>query len=92
MCDRNGVKLVLLPPYSPDYNPIETCFSVIKAFLKRHFENSTSSTVEDALIESAKHAITAEKAFNLYENCGYGYRDPEALERAEQNWEALRQS
>lgn len=27
-----------LPPYSPDYNPIELTFSVLKAWMRRHFE------------------------------------------------------
>ena len=26
-----------LPPYSPDYNPIELTFSVLKAWMRRHF-------------------------------------------------------
>jgi hypothetical protein len=32
----SGVKLVFLPPYSPDLNPIEECFSFIKAYIARH--------------------------------------------------------
>ena len=31
-----GSRVEFLPPYSPDFNPIETCFSVIKSFLKRY--------------------------------------------------------
>ena len=31
-----GGRVLFLPPYSPDFNPIETIFSVIKAWLKRH--------------------------------------------------------
>ena len=31
LCQSHGVKLLYLPPYSPDYNPIEELFSVIKA-------------------------------------------------------------
>ncbi len=27
-----------LPPYSPDYNPIELTFSVLKARVRRHFQ------------------------------------------------------
>jgi len=27
-----------LPPYSPDFNPIELSFSVLKAWVRRHFE------------------------------------------------------
>ncbi|KIM77277.1 hypothetical protein PILCRDRAFT_76920, partial [Piloderma croceum F 1598] len=30
------VKLVYLPPYTPDFNLIEECFSFIKAWLQRH--------------------------------------------------------
>ncbi|GES91797.1 homeodomain-like protein [Rhizophagus clarus] len=31
-----GGKVEFLPPYSPDLNPIETSFSVIKSWIKRH--------------------------------------------------------
>src|SRR6266498_3126518 len=31
-----GCKVVFLPPYSPDYNPIELAFSVIKSWLKKN--------------------------------------------------------
>lgn len=36
LCDEAGVKLVHLSPYSPDLNPIEMYFAVVKAFVKRH--------------------------------------------------------
>ena len=36
MCEQAGVSLVYLPAYSPDYNPIETSFSVLKQWLKKH--------------------------------------------------------
>ncbi|KAF4262843.1 hypothetical protein CNMCM8812_004371 [Aspergillus fumigatus] len=36
MCSQAGVKLVYLPPYSPDLNPIEELFAELKAFIKRH--------------------------------------------------------
>ena len=32
----SGIKLIFLPPYLPDYNPIEECFSFIKAYIRRH--------------------------------------------------------
>ena len=31
----SGVKLVYLPPYSPDLNPIEECFSFVKQYIRR---------------------------------------------------------
>jgi hypothetical protein len=30
------VRLVFLPPYSPDFNPIEEAFSKIKAFIRHN--------------------------------------------------------
>ena len=33
-----GCLVKYLPPYSPDYNPIELTFSVLKAWMRRHFE------------------------------------------------------
>jgi transposase len=39
MCDDAGVKLVYLPPYSPDLNPIEEFFAELKAFIKRNWQN-----------------------------------------------------
>lgn len=38
MCRDIGVKLVYLPPYSPDLNPIEEFFAELKAFLKRNWQ------------------------------------------------------
>lgn len=39
MCSQAGVKLVYLPPYSPDLNPIEELFAELKAFIRRHWES-----------------------------------------------------
>ncbi len=38
MCETQGVRVIYLPPYSPDYNPIEEFFSVLKKWMKRHHE------------------------------------------------------
>jgi transposase len=37
MCRDASVKLVYLPPYSPDLNPIEEFFAELKAFIKRNW-------------------------------------------------------
>jgi transposase len=37
MCDEAGVKLLYLPPYSPDLNPVEEWFAQLKAFIKKNF-------------------------------------------------------
>lgn len=36
-CSEAGVKLVYLPPYSPDLNPIEEFFAELKAFIRRNW-------------------------------------------------------
>jgi transposase len=37
MCSEAGVKLMYLPPYSPDLNPIEEMFAELKGFIKRNW-------------------------------------------------------
>ena len=38
MCEEAGVRLEYLPPYSPDYNPIEESFSALKAWMRQNQE------------------------------------------------------
>ena len=38
MCSAAGVKLVYLPPYSPDLNPIEEFFGELKRFIRRNWQ------------------------------------------------------
>ncbi|MFL6214099.1 MAG: transposase [Blastocatellia bacterium] len=35
LVEARGAQLVYLPPYSPDYNPIERCWSKIKTYLRK---------------------------------------------------------
>jgi transposase len=37
LCYKSRVKLVYLPPYSPDLNPIEEFFAKLKAFIKKNW-------------------------------------------------------
>ncbi len=36
LCADAGVLLEYLPPYSPDLNPIETSFAILKSWIRRH--------------------------------------------------------
>jgi transposase len=36
MCEERGVLLKFLPPYSPDFNPIECTFKDLKAWIRRN--------------------------------------------------------
>lgn len=37
MCEAAGVILEYLPPYSPDYNPIEEAFAELKAWMRKNY-------------------------------------------------------
>jgi transposase len=47
MCYEAGVKLVYLPPYSPDLNPIEEFFAELKAFIKKFWHAFEDSPEQD---------------------------------------------
>lgn len=36
LAKARGVRLLYLPPYSPDFNPIEKAFGILKAHLRRN--------------------------------------------------------
>ena len=36
LIEDGGILVLFLPPYSPDYNPIEELFSYLKYYLKEH--------------------------------------------------------
>ena len=64
-----GASMVFLPPYSPDFNPIEMAFSKIKAHLKKAAAR-TVHALWDAVRE-AIDAITPNDARSFFTACGY---------------------
>jgi transposase len=64
-----GAVVWFLPPYSPDFNPIEKMWSKIKAYLRK-VEARTQEALFDA-IGAALLTITASDAFNWFASCGY---------------------
>ena len=64
-----GVEVWYLPPYSPDLNPIEMCWSKFKSLLRQ-----SGARTYDALSESISSAlkkITAADTENWVRHCGY---------------------
>ena len=57
-----GRQVEFLPPYSPDFNPIETAFSSIKAWIKRHRDFFDSSDDPVYALEVACAHITSNMA------------------------------
>ncbi len=64
-----GARLVYLPPYSPDLNPIEKCWSKIKTYLRKA-KARTYETLTAALKE-ALLTITATDIKGWFASCGY---------------------
>jgi transposase len=66
-----GAEVWFLPPYSPDFNPIEKMWSKIRAFLRK-----AKARTYDALLEAiaaAMKTITASDAMGWFKSCGYRY-------------------
>jgi transposase len=64
-----GAELLYLPPYSPDFNPIEQAWSKIKQQL-RSAKARTLQTLE-AAITQALTQITIQNATAWFAHCGY---------------------
>lgn len=69
LVEARGAKLIYLPPYSPDLNPIEKCWSKIKTYLRKA-KARTREELERALRE-ALLLITEEDAQGWFKSCGY---------------------
>jgi transposase len=64
-----GCELLYLPPYSPDFNPIEQAFSKIKGLIRK-----AQARTREALIEAmglALEAVSAREARGFFDHCGY---------------------
>ena len=66
---RAGAELRFLPPYSPDFNPIEMAFSKLKASLKRRAAR-TIPELWDAIGE-ATNTFTSAECQNYFTAAGY---------------------
>jgi len=70
--EATGASLVYLPPYSPDFNPIEPAWSKVKQLLRSAKARSLEA-LEPALAD-ALAAITPQNASAWFSHCGYGLR------------------
>ncbi len=64
-----GARLLFLPPYSPDFNPIEFAFSKLKALLRAAAER-TKDALWDA-VAWAIEKITPQDSTNMFTATGY---------------------
>ena len=67
--EKVGAKLLYLPPYSPDLNPIEQVFAKLKAYLRKAAKRSLDELWQE--IGSILKTYPAEECANYLRNSGY---------------------
>jgi transposase len=70
MIEACGASLLLLPPYSPDFNPIENAYAKFKSNLRK----AAARTVEalEGAIADASRTFTSTECTNYFIAAGYG--------------------
>jgi transposase len=71
MIEKTGARVVYLPPYSPDFNPIEECISKIKALLRKE-RPATKRKLGNSLRRAISN-VTKTDILGWFEHCGYSY-------------------
>ena len=67
--EAKGAKVIYLPPYSPDWNPIELCWSKLKSAIRRIGARSRES-LEEAIAKVIK-TVSESDALGWFTHCGY---------------------
>ena len=69
LIEGTGARLLYLPPYSADFNPIEMAWSKLKNFLRK--VAARTSEALDRAIGEGLHAVSAADALGFFKHCGY---------------------
>ncbi len=69
LIEARGCELLYLPPYSPDFDPIEEAFSKIKGLLRKAQARSREALVE--ALGKAISAVSAMDARGFFKHSGY---------------------
>ena len=69
LIEAREARLIYLPPYSPDLNPIENAWSKFKQFLRA--AKARTAEALDKAIAAALKTITADNATAWFRHCGY---------------------
>src|SRR5215211_6251469 len=68
--EHAGAHVRFLPPYSPDFNPIELAFAKLKAFLRAARPRTFDHVCE--LMAAALGLFMPDECTNYVRHCGYG--------------------
>lgn len=69
LIEARGAEVLFLPPYSPDFSPIEETFSKVKGILRK-----IGARTYEALMEAsgqALDAVSGRDAVGWFKHCGY---------------------
>lgn len=69
LIESTGAKVIFLSPYSPDFNPIENCWSKIKEYL-RTMESRTAEDLNQSISEAIER-VTNEDIIGWFTHCCY---------------------
>lgn len=69
LIEQAQAKAVFLPPYSPDFNPIENMWSKAKALVRAAEARSFDAIVE--AVGAALKSVTVEDCKGFFRHCGY---------------------
>jgi transposase len=69
LIEGRGCKLLYLPPYSPDLNPIEEAFAKLKALLRRAEARTRAALI--GAMGQALSAVTARDTRGFFDHCAY---------------------
>lgn len=70
MIEACGASLLLLPPYSPDFNPIENAYAKFKSSLRKAAARTVVS-LEDAIADAFR-SFAPDECTNYFLAAGYG--------------------
>jgi transposase len=77
LCERAGVILEYLPPYSPDYNPIEKSFKQLKSWIKKNYRQAEIFDDFSFFLEYAtQRACCNIDCRDWFRKCGYPLKVP----------------
>ena len=71
MIQNTGAILRYLPPYSPDYNPLEESFAKVKAFLKANEVIYEVTHTPQLIIMMAFNSVTTDDCMGYIKHAGY---------------------
>jgi hypothetical protein len=69
MIEAAGARMLFLPPYSLDFNPIEQAFSKLKVLLRKAAERAVTGLWDR--IGKMIDLVEPQEACNFFTSCGY---------------------